>query len=231
MSTQRELIYTIKTILRGGLITDDDKLSDRQIAFLIDSTRAVLLRQQYNKGQSLSDNNIQHIHCMPVEETDTSFNTLYSTDCKVYKTVQTIPKPIEAKGKDLITGIAGSEFNGFNYEFVTYARLPYATATKFKRPLAVLYNGYIYLIDAPYTKTISVSGIFEQPNTLSDYDDCAGNACFDWDTPYPLSSHLIDPIIKMVVQDLTLTLKVPQDRTNSGNQAVEPQNKSQEGGV
>lgn len=231
MPTQRELIYTIKTILRGGLITDDDKLSDRQIAFLIDSTRATLLRQQYSKGQSLSDNNIQHIHCMAVEETDTSFNSRYSTDCKVYKTTQPVPKPIEAKGRDLITGVSGSEFSGFSYEFIPYTRLPYASATKFKRPLSVLYNGYIYLIDAPYTKTVSISGIFEQPNSLSEYDDCSGNPCFDWDSTYPLSSHLIDPIIKMVVQELTLVLKVPQDRTNNGNQAVEVQNKTEEGGV
>jgi len=230
MPTQRELIYTIKTILRCGLITDDDKLSDRQIAFLIDSSRAILLRQQYNKGQSLSDNNIQHVHCMTVEETDTSFNPRYSVDCKVYKTVEPVPKPIEAKGRDLITGIGGSEFGGFSYEFIPYARLPYASNTRFKRPLAVLYNSYIYLIDAPYTKTISVSGIFEQPNSLSDYNDCSGNTCFDWDSVYPLSSHLIDPVIKMVVEELTLVLKVPQDRTNSGNQAVEPQAKTQEGG-
>lgn len=230
MPTQRELIYTIKTILRGGLITDDDKLSDRQIAFLVDNARAVLLRQQYNKGQSLSDNNIQHIKCMPVEQTDTSFNPTFSTDCSVYKTVQQVPKPIESKGKDLITGITGSEFNGFGYEFVSYARLPYATFTKFKRPLATLYNGYIYLIDAPYTKTISVSGVFEQPNTLADYDDCSGNVCFSWDSLYPLSSHLVDPVIKMVVDELTLTLKVQQDKSNSGNQAMEPQIKTQEGG-
>lgn len=224
------MIYTVKSILRGGLITDDDKLSDRQVAFMIDNARAALLRQQYNKGQSLSDNNIQNITCMAVESVDTSLDPNFNLDCKVYKTVSTLPKPIEGKGKDLITGIRTPEFGGFNYELIPYTRLPYAHSTRFKRPFAVLYNSYVYLIDAPYTENITVSGIFEQPNDLTNHDDCAGNVCYTWDSNYPMSSHLVDPAIKMVIEELTLTLKVAQDKTNSGNQALEPQTKTQEGG-
>lgn len=230
MATQRELIYSVKTVLRGGLISDDDKYSDRQVAFLLDSARAVLLRQQYNKGQSISENNVQHVMCMPLESVDTSFDPSFNLDCKVFKTKTRIPKPIEAKGKDLIMSVTAPEFGGFTYEFVPYSRLPYARNTRFKRPLAVLFNGYMYIVDAPYTEQISISGIFEEPNELSNYDDCAGNQCFTWDSIYPLSSHLVDPCIKMVIEELTLGLKVLQDRTNSGNQGLDPQTKTEEGG-
>jgi hypothetical protein len=34
----------------------------------------------------------------------------------------------------------------------------------------------------------------------------------------------------MVIEELSLTLKVPVDKTNSGNQALEQQTKTQEGG-
>jgi hypothetical protein len=34
----------------------------------------------------------------------------------------------------------------------------------------------------------------------------------------------------MVVEELTLSLKVMQDRTNSGNQGLDPQTKTEEGG-
>lgn len=231
MATQRELIYTVKSILRGGLITDDDKISDRQVAFLIDAARATLLRQQINKGQSLSDNNVQTIKCLAVDSTDTSFDSTIPLGCKVYKTVQQIPKPIEGKNKDLITAIGSSEFGGFTYEFVPYTRVPYMTYTRFKRPFATLFNNFIYIIDAPYTEHISVTGIFEQPNDIINYDDCAGNACFDWDSTYPMSSHLVDPAIKMVVEELSLSVKMPQDKTNSSNQALEDQGKSEEGGA
>lgn len=231
MATQREIIYAIKSILRGGLISDDDKISDRQVAFHIDAVRALLLRQQYNKGQSLSENNLQHLLCMPIQSVDTSFDPNFNLDCEVYKTVTPIPKPIEAKGRDLITSIRAPEFGGFTYEFIPYTRLPYARNTRFKRPLAVMFNSYIYILDAPYTEQISISGIFEQPNELAEYDDCAGNQCFTWDNVYPVSSHLVDPIIKMVVEELTLSLKVMQDRTNNGNQVLEPQTKTEESGL
>lgn len=230
MATQRELIYAVKSILRGGLITDDDKISDRLVAFLIDGARAALLRQQVNKGQSLSENNIQHIKCMPLESVDTSLDPNFNLDCKVYKTQQTIPKPIEGKNKDLLTAISPPEMGGMGYEFISYARLPYARSTRFKRPLAVLFNGYIYLVDAPYTEVISVAGVFENPNDLANYDDCTGGVCFSWDSNYPMSSHLVDPCIKMVVEELTLSLKVQQDKTNSANQGMETQSKTQEGG-
>jgi hypothetical protein len=141
-----------------------------------------------------------------------------------------IPKPIEGKNKDLLTAISPPEMGGMGYEFISYARLPYARSTRFKRPLAVLFNSYIYLVDAPYTEVISIAGVFENPNDLANYDDCAGGVCFSWDSNYPMSSHLVDPCIKMVVEELTLSLKVQQDKTNSANQGMETQSKTQEGG-
>jgi hypothetical protein len=228
MSTQREIIYAIKSIIRGGLISDDDKISDRQIAFHIDAVRATLLRQQFNKGQSLSENNIQHLACVGLESVNTSYDPDFQLDCKVFKTVKQLPKLIEGKNKDLLISIQASEFGGTAFEFIPYARLPYARNTKFKRPLAVFYNNYVYLVDAPYIEQISISGVFEQPNELSNFDDCNGQACFSWDTEYPMSSHLIDPCIKLITEELTLSLKVMQDRSNTGNQALESQAKNEE---
>lgn len=221
MATNRELIYQIKSVLLGGLITDDAKLSDRQVAFTIDAVRATLLRQSYDRGQSLSDNHIQHIKCLSVEQVDSSFDSSFPTDCIVYKTTVQIPKPIESKYKDLITSVGPSEFGSIGYELIPYNRVPYVTATRFKRPFAVLFNQYIYLIDAPFTPQINVSGVFEQPNDLSGYTDCSGTTCFDWDSPYPLSSHLIDPLVKMCIDQLAPESRVLVDKTNDSNQKLE----------
>lgn len=225
MATLREIIYNVKSILYGGLITDDAKISDRQIAFVIDGVRATLLRQQNDKGQSLSDNHLQHIKCIDLEEVDTSFDSMFPSDCKVYKTKVQIPKPIETRQKDLITTVGPSEFGNIGYEIIPYNRLAYARSTKFKRPIAVLFNQYIYVLDAPYTPQINVSGVFEQPNALSSFSDCAGISCFDWDSPYPLSSHLIDPLTKMCIEQLAFEVKAPFDKTNDSNQRMEDQGK------
>jgi hypothetical protein len=224
MATQREIIYTIKTILRGGLITDDDRITDRQVAFMIDNVRATLLRQQYNKGQNLSDNNIQTITCMEVEQVDTSFMPDFPSGCAVYKTVLSIPKPIESKGKDLITGITGPNLGGVTFDFIPYARVPYASYTRFKKPLVTLFNNHLYFLNhSGFMMNVAVSGVFEQPNELASYNNCEGQPCFDWDSNYPMSSHLIDAVIQMVTNELTLTLKTYQDRTNSGAHEFETQ--------
>jgi hypothetical protein len=230
MATQRELIYSVKNILRGGQITDDDSITDRQVAFLIDAARATLLRQQYNKGQNLSDNNIQTVPCMGVEQVDTSLMPGFPSNCTVYKTSNPLPKPIESKGKDLITGISAPIIGGLTYEYIPYARLPYATFTRFKRPMVTIFNKYLYLIDAPYTLNIAVSGVFENPNELSEYNDCEGQPCFDWDTDYPMSSHLVEAAVKMVADMLTFSIRTLADRTNTGAHELESQLNSNIGG-
>ena len=224
------MIYSVKNILRGGQITDDDSITDRQVAFLIDATRATLLRQQYNKGQNLSDNNIQTVTCMGVEQVDTSLMPGFPSQCTVYKTINPLPKPIESKGKDLIIGISAPIIGGLTYEYIPYARLPYATFTRFKRPMVTIFNRYLYLIDAPYTLNIAVSGVFENPNELSEYNDCEGQPCFDWDTDYPMSSHLVEAAVKMVTDLLTFSVRTLADRTNTGAHELESQLNSNIGG-
>ncbi len=225
MATSRELIYGIKSILRGGNISDDDKLSDRQIMFTIDACRAVLLRQDYNKGNSLSDNHLQPIKCLSMLSEDESFDSSFPLGCRIFRSVQQIPKPIETKGKDLIVKISPTEFSSVGYDIIPYSRVPYSSSSRYNVPQAVLFNQYIYIVNAPYTEKIFVQGVWEQPNDLSRFTDCSGSSCFDWDSPYPLSSHLIDPVVKMCIEELQYTLKVPQDRTNDSNQSLESQNK------
>ena len=54
MATIKEIVYDIKNIVRGGLQSDDEMISDRQIEFQINSIRAQLIRQDINKRRSIS---------------------------------------------------------------------------------------------------------------------------------------------------------------------------------
>lgn len=223
MATQRELIQTVKNILRGGIQSDDEAISDRQVAFLIDAARATLLRQQYNKGQNLSENNIQTITCLAMETADASLIPSLPSGCTFYKSTLPLPSFIESKGKDLITGISGPLIGAITYELIPYARVPYATFTKFKRTIATTFNNHLILINSDFTLTVAVSGVYEQPGALTSYNDCAGTPCFTWDSNYPMSAHLIDTVTKIVLQNLLNTPQMPQDRTNSGAHELESQ--------
>ena len=67
MATIKEIVYDLKNIIRGGLQSDDEMISDRQIEFQVDSLRAQYIRQDINKRRSISDNIKQIIHCLEVE--------------------------------------------------------------------------------------------------------------------------------------------------------------------
>ena len=67
MATIKEIVYDLKNIIRGGLQSDDEMISDRQIEFQINSLRAQFIRQDINKRRSISDNIKQLIHCLEVE--------------------------------------------------------------------------------------------------------------------------------------------------------------------
>jgi len=215
MATQRELIYTTRTLLRAGLITDDDKISDRQIAFMHDYIRALLIRRQCDKGQSVSDTHIQHLKCFELESVNTSFDPNFNLDCKVYRTLNKVPGFIETKQKDLVTRVSSPEFGGQAYDLIPYERLPYARSTRFKGLFAVLFDQRIYVIDSPYLEKINISGVFENPNDLANFKDCSSNQCYDWDQEYPLSLHLIDDLIKLTLSELEITLKIATDRVNN----------------
>ena len=52
MATLKEIIYNIKNLQGRGEFTDDLKLSDRQLEFIIDHFRAELAAQKANTGKS-----------------------------------------------------------------------------------------------------------------------------------------------------------------------------------
>jgi len=54
MATLREIVYNIKNIAEGGTsLTEDSKISDSQVEFLVNVYRAKTLMQYTNSGRSV----------------------------------------------------------------------------------------------------------------------------------------------------------------------------------
>ena len=62
MSTLRELGFDLLNIMRAGRAGDVEAISLQQIQFWIKTTRATLIRQELNKGKTISEN--VYIHMM-----------------------------------------------------------------------------------------------------------------------------------------------------------------------
>jgi hypothetical protein len=66
-----------------------------------------------------------------------------------------------------------------------------------------------------------VTGVFEDPTDLANYQTCcqckvtAETTCFDVNTSeYPLQPHYIDPIRDEIVKDIVRVMPIPEDKIN-----------------
>ena len=58
---QSEIIYNVKNLLAGGILSDDLDLSISQMAFIIDYYRARLVKQDQDKGRFNTELYIQNL--------------------------------------------------------------------------------------------------------------------------------------------------------------------------
>ena len=101
MALLKEIVYDIKNIIRGGVQSDDDIISNRQIEFQVHSLRAQFIRQDINKRRSISDNIKQIISCLEVESVHGSTCGL-SNDIMIVRSKEKIPSSIETAHQNLI---------------------------------------------------------------------------------------------------------------------------------
>ena len=82
MTTLNQLVYdSLSTIQGTGRYSDDSLLSQEQVEFSILSSRSFLIRQDQNKGRSLSDNVTQTLPCVDLISVDASECCDTSTEC------------------------------------------------------------------------------------------------------------------------------------------------------
>lgn len=230
MVSLNEILYdTLGTVQGGARISDDLNISIEQLAFVANNNRAYLLRQDANKGRSLSDNIIQVLGCVDVKQIDVSeCPCSVPTDCTIMRTKTQIPKPIELYQKDLITRVSGVDMRGIGFSIISYSRASVAGTSKWTKnsTKAFLHNRYIYLINPPNINKVSISGVFEDPRDAARFSNCDGTPCYSDDDNYPISAHMIPTLKELIMKDLKIQVSVPSDQRGNESQKSQPQNEN-----
>jgi hypothetical protein len=229
MATLKELVYDeLSTIKGSSRYSDDSTITIEHLEFVNINIRAFLIRQDLNKGRSLSDNIVQVLPCVPVISIDVSeCPCTVPTDCTIMRTKDKIPKPIELHQRDLITRVSGVDLRGKGFSIISYARaasagLNRSTSTSTK---AFLHNQYIYLINPPAgLSIISISLVAEDPREAGTFANCAGELCYTDDSTFPISVHMIPTLKELVFKDLKVEISVPQDVIGNESNKSESQN-------
>lgn len=223
MTTLKELIYNIRMQIKDYK-SDDIKLTDRHIEFLINYIRIKLIRQDVQKNRYPSSNYEQTIPNVELKYVDASGSDLIYTGSRVLVSEIKIPKMIDVDSKILLTAVTGID-NTKSIDVVSMTQARKRRQLKYakNRMCAYYHNDRIYIQGCPSElRYVSVTGVFEDPRELSTLTDFDGNSLFDVDNDkYPISGHMIDMLNSIIKhQELDLYLQIADDKINDGQNNI-----------
>lgn len=218
-----EHVQHIKNVLSGGTSSDDFKIPDRQIYFVLKYLRAKLIRTRVDRYNYINDYNYQTIDCLPLELVKVkNCNDCVEIDneCYVLQSKCELPKIISNRNQmliDKVTTVLGEEDNYFQGETInkltTYSKYRKSPQKLFYE----IYNKRLRVYGSTVLEAVSFKALFEDPLKLADLNCCSGDdPCFDPDTDdFPLEADLADLLHKMTYEELLkIMMRLPQDLEN-----------------
>lgn len=214
--TLPHLVYNIRNLMRDNR-SDDIKMTDRQLEFIVNYYRARLIKNDVDKKRPISSNIIQDLGEVPLTRIDSTEDSVIKLGQLLLKTTDPVPKPLELNNKDAFVYVGGMDKMS-NIDFVTKTQSRYNKFNKYgsKLPTSYYRNGHIYIENYPKNlKFINIEGIFADPREVSRYKNDGVN-CYDiLSDPYPMSEYMIGPMMEMIAsKELTFFLQMIPDDVN-----------------
>lgn len=198
MITLRHIVADIVNLATSGELAYSFRIEDTQIAYWVHQTRSKLISQALSKRDDISDIWIQMIGCVELEQVSLSDCCETSTNCYILRSVNKLPVTIETYIDNSIirvttaSGEIISKSDSFNAKYQKYSKY---TANK---PVWYLKNGYLYIEGVTDINTVTVFGLFENPEELASWVNCEDQECFTWDSSYPCSMRMASDITDIV---------------------------------
>lgn len=203
--TLNQLVDNILLIARNNNIAESEHLSRIQIEKWIIGYRAMLIKQDIDKGRDINElylTTIEPIH-LDREETVPGYFT--------YVGDKELPKLIDFNYRPGVINVRDMFGNIIQIGSRTKAKLQKYRKATCKDYIAWVKNNRIYVDgDSNQLEYISVDVIAEDPTEL--------NACFDPDNEFPIPSAMIPTITQMILErELRFMITMPSDNTNDAH--------------
>ena len=211
--------YEIINEIRGGITTDDDDISVRQIMRAIDTEYASVLQEDLDRrqreGLEINRQLYQTYSCLELEDDNKNCGCGASI-CGIKKVA--IPKFIQYGGKPAIGFFGTDQGLQFSYAVnISDARTKAAPQVYGStRPSYYIEGDYAYVVLPPKIKSlcsVTISGIPEVPSSTT------GENCFDiWSSEYPIAGYLWSEVKRRVMgKDGNALITSSQVRDNLNN--------------
>ena len=203
LNTLNTIIDDILLELRNSSVAESEHISRIQIEQWIHNYRAVLIKQDIDKGRDINPMYVQTIPCVHIDRIDSTAGHIeYRSDIE-------LPKLIDFHFRTGLVYV--KDMSGNLIQLGNETKMKYQKYRKYtcKDYIAYLKNNRVYIEGGNnLLEWIELDIVAENPADLIE--------CFDPDGPYPVPAHMI-PTIKDLIfsKELNIMPKMPTDETNN----------------
>lgn len=212
LNSLNAIIDDIMNELRNSNISESENISRAQIEQWITQYRAVLIKQDIDKGRDLNPGYIQSIENIHLSQVDFSSSNTLRTNKIRYQTDIEIPNTLDFHfnaGIVNITDLFGNEIQQSNKIRAGMQKNRRWTKNEY---LAYKIGKHIYLEGPGELEYINVYLVAENPRNIE--------SCMDADAPYPIPINML-PTLKELIFTKEFKINAPTDRRNDSAQELE----------
>jgi hypothetical protein len=215
--TIQEHISRIKAVLK--LNNADARLTDRHI-FSLMKKHAVFLLKRDSSWLRVPSTIYQVLHKFDIKEVDAVEACGVDTNCKIKRTIEKLPGIVENVDGPIIrrvTSLDGSIILT-PIESSGYLRKQGKSTAKYDKTLYYWYiNGYLYFPNIKWD-AVRIEAYFE--DEVNDVCDEVDACSYKQDSLFIIPEFLLSAMDQLIIQDLSIYLKIPQDQLIQKNENI-----------
>ena len=222
MSKYSELVYMVLDEIKG--MSDDFTYTEDHVIFLLDKTRALLLKQRYSDiKKQIPESNYQTI-CLNLIQVP-AVNGECCEGGSYLRSKSKIP---------FLMQIATPKVYPLDYykgeiTYVSRDRMRYVGNNKYLKNIiycSIAPDGYLYFKSSNpqflYLEKVSITGIFQDAKAVAEMQlNCSDSSCSILDRDFPIEDALVPPLIELVVKELLGATYRPEDSENNAHDDLE----------
>lgn len=219
MTTIGQAISRVRNTLKA--VKEDPFLTDRTIYSALLKYGQTLIKREDNQYRLMRMSQIfkvlPYVELIDVDKVEAGCMGVYS-ECYFKRSKEKLPTILDGMFGPLIRTVSSIDgtIEMFRTEPGTWASITKSTTFKYnKRPYFWYLNGYLYVPNVDWD-AVRIEAIFDGQLDTCDNDPCL----IRQEDPFVLPEYLFSEVEQYVIKELTMTMSIPTDGPDDGQNAL-----------